>query len=83
MIGRRLHDPWKVSDLQPGDYARAGDGTWWICLPGNGERGTLREHQITEHEDGTITVNPSILFDPTPFAFGWHGHLVRGMWTEA
>jgi hypothetical protein len=32
---------------------------------------------ITEHEDKTITVTPSIWFNsPT----GWHGFLERGVW---
>lgn len=34
--------------------------------------------QITEHEDGAITVRPSIL-DPD----GWHGWLERGIWRSA
>jgi hypothetical protein len=36
--------------------------------------------EITEHEDGTITVRPSIA-DPEPG--GWHGFLSRGVWSAA
>ena len=32
---------------------------WWIYLPGAGI-GRLVNHDVTEHEDGTITVKPSI-----------------------
>lgn len=33
---------------------------------------------ITEHDDGSITVSPSIM-DPG----GWHGRLERGVWMSA
>lgn len=39
-------------------------------------RGALRTHTVTEHEDGTITVSPSIFDAPD----GWHGFLERGVW---
>jgi hypothetical protein len=69
---------------QPGDYCKvtsddpaATDRTvWYICDP-NGWVGRLVNHTVTEHEDGTITVSPSIL-DPRPG--GWHGWLERGEW---
>ena len=56
---------------------------WFIYLPGCGA-GRLSEHKIEEHEDGTITVSPSILMrghnngNPTER----HEHLVHGTWTE-
>jgi hypothetical protein len=31
-------------------------------------------HSVTEHEDGTITVSPSIQGDK------YHGNLIRGVW---
>jgi hypothetical protein len=34
--------------------------------------------EITEHEDGSISVLPSIM-DPT----GWHGYLTNGVWRSA
>lgn len=39
---------------------------------------------LTEHEDGTITVSPSIWLKPTPGVdeHGWHGFLERGVWRE-
>jgi hypothetical protein len=62
-------------------------GLWW-CITPNGEVGTLGKHEITEHEDGTITVSPSILIYPHSYldngeikdSPGWHGFLERGMW---
>jgi hypothetical protein len=61
--------------LPPGSYGEHPDGTWWFRPPGVGHSGPLTEHTITEHEDGTITVEPSILTDEI------HGYLIRGEWT--
>lgn len=49
---------------------------WWIRDP-LGSVGRLTTHTITEHDDGTITVSPSI-YDTSPG--GWHGWLERGVW---
>lgn len=57
---------------------------WMACTP-NGHVGNLSRHDITEHEDGTITVSPSILVS-TSYDGGkttvelWHGYLERGVW---
>lgn len=52
---------------------------WLTRHPGAGHHGRLREgHQVTEHEDGTITVTPSIQCR----VCGWHGYLERGVWRE-
>ena len=58
-------------------------GIWWLYLPGCGI-GNLSNHTITEHEDGTITVHPSILV--TGHDKGErtqrHGYLERGVWRD-
>ncbi len=36
------------------------------------------DHSVTEHADGTITAQPSIL-DESPG--GFHGWLIAGVWT--
>lgn len=66
----------------PGSYGYTNDQ--WYCSTPNGLAGNLYKHQVIEHEDGTITVSPSILVssgsqhkDPS-----WHGYLERGVWTE-
>jgi hypothetical protein len=57
------------------------DGTWLIFIPDCGI-GCLRNHTVTEHEDGTISVVPSILTNghnegvPTQA----HGYLTHGEW---
>lgn len=44
-------------------------------------------HSIVEHEDGTVTVEPSIRQDfrppvgESPGTPAWHGFLRRGVWT--
>jgi hypothetical protein len=81
--GTRLYemkDDW--SDLVEGAYYKLPDGNWAICPPG-GLFGTISStvHTITEHEDGTITVSPSILYHPwQDGTHGWHGFLERGVW---
>lgn len=84
--GRRIPDgaKWYGDDgdsAQPGDYGRVlMDGRWvWRCRTPNGLGGHLDNHEVTEHDDGTITVAPSILCRAG--ALGeWHGYLERGVW---
>lgn len=88
--GRRVADN-KIIEFgnwQPGCYGRVQmeSGEWvWFCIPPNGVPdglGTLVAHTVVEHEDGTITVSPSILVHPAYDAPGWHGYLERGVWRE-
>lgn len=95
MIGKRIEwgerGPWN-----PGDYAFGPDGAWHGITP-SGIGCNLALHKVTEHEDGTITVEPSILVtsphgsggftqDEVNVAFSgtkeWHGFLERGVWRE-
>jgi hypothetical protein len=64
--------------LNPGDYAKF--KTLWVMRAPNGDLGTLRSsnHQIVEHEDGTITVSPSIQFET---GNRYHGYLKAGIWS--
>lgn len=73
--GRRVPDDTKW--FEDGDYGRV-DGVWHARPPGAG-LGTLEAHDVTEHEDGTITVSPSILVTGRTT---WHGYLERGVWRE-
>lgn len=74
MTGRRVPDGGHPS-LAPGDYWKDADGLWWVRPP-RGHMGTLDGHEVTEHENGTITVSPSILSSE------YHGFLERGVWRE-
>lgn len=81
MIGQRIYDSdtWK-----PGEYGKHPLNGHWYCRTPNGELGCLSAHQITEHEDGTITVSPSILVSSRDRNGNnvelWHGYLERGVW---
>lgn len=80
MIGRRLpdYDTGEGVVFAPSDYGRVA-GVWHARAP-KGHLGCLRGHTVTEHEDGTITVSPSILIDDGHTK--WHGYLERGVWRE-
>lgn len=73
--------------MAPGDYGYAKNDPWeaWVCLSPNGLIGALGNHKVTEHEDGTITVSPSILItvdNPDDGNASYHGFLKRGVWEE-
>lgn len=71
------NDDW---DALRGGYWRTHGGVWMCGVPAHGFGiGSLTKHNITEHEDGTITVSPSILFE-TGNGRRWHGYLERGEW---
>lgn len=70
----------------PGEYGKKLCGRWVCCAPKDtGDwftnwHGDLGSHKVIEHEDGTITVEPSIKITSQ---FGvWHGFLERGYWRE-
>mgnify|MGYP001609348307 CR=1 FL=1 len=63
-----------------GDYGRIG-GDWYGCTP-SGDLAGLARHDVTEHEDGTITVAPSILVRDGHEEL-WHGWLEAGIWRSA
>ncbi len=76
MVGQRLADQDWSPATPIGAYWRYAD-RWFAVVP-NGDVADLSKHAVTEHEDGTITVSPSILTrGPTG---EWHGYLERGIW---
>lgn len=57
-------------------YGKDKDGMWWFKHK-NEHAGTLfGTHEVFEHNDGTITVSPSIV------GFGIHGYLEHGEWRD-
>ncbi len=88
MKGRRVYDD--ADDpglaLAPGDYGKdSRNGLWYVRPPGeNSMMGSLARHDVVEHDDGTITVSPSILIDypNTDGGWTWHGYLEKGIWRE-
>ena len=79
---------WLPRDIErPATYGRAtaeqtvGRRTgWWQITCPDGSGGSLNPeiHTIVEHEDGTITVSPSIDVSQRKPG-GWHGWLRRGV----
>jgi len=67
----------------PGTYGKDAEGSWWVHVPIEGATGArISLHTVTEHEDGTITVSPSILMNFGRRGVTWHGYLERGVWRE-
>lgn len=80
IVGKRQD----VDDTHPvlnaGEYGNC-DGFWMGVPPGTDLLAGLSKHEVTEHEDGTITVSPSILVRDWR-GNQWHGYLERGVWRE-
>ena len=62
-------------------------GEWYIYFPdgkGDGLCGGLANHKVEEHEDGTISVTPSIQTWSAGESreSGRHGYLIKGIWSE-
>ncbi len=65
--------------LAEGDYGiHPRDGQWYARPPGM-HTGSLQNHAVEEHEDGTITVSPSIRIADGR-GKSWYGYLRRGVW---
>jgi hypothetical protein len=74
----------KYEDLDETKYCYyKSNEVWYLYMPGCG-LGSLANHQIVEHSDGTITASPSIL--TTGHHDGKqvqkHGYLERGVWRD-
>jgi hypothetical protein len=77
MQGKRVD--WPEGLMNPGEYAKH-EGVWYAVTP-NDHYANLAAHSVTEHEDGTITVSPSIRVYDTERDL-WHGFLERGVWRQ-
>lgn len=83
-------DEYPFPRLKAGEYGKDKDGLWHCIPPGTDLLGSLGEgsglpgkgHKVVEHEDGTITVSPSILIRAGRAGQSWHGYLERGVWRE-
>lgn len=67
-------------ELLPGEYGKwnrghlpLGAGEWFAVPPGTDLVANLSSHSVSEHEDGTVTVSPSILVQNGKES--WHGFL--------
>lgn len=69
----------------PGSYMKvlkADGSTWcWYIRDPNGDCASIGfgTHAVTEYDDDTISVSPSIV---VPHGQRWHGFLERGVWRQ-
>lgn len=83
--GRRVYPGDAYGSFAEGDYGKITSGPrsgHWMARPPGSHIGDLDAHTVTEHEDGTITVSPSILITlGAPGDAGdYHGYLEAGVW---
>lgn len=52
------------------------DGRWWFKHKDEHAGTLFGTHVVTEHEDGTISVTPSIV------GVGIHGYITHGVWRD-
>jgi hypothetical protein len=65
-------------ELKEGEYKKH-NGIWYARPPASENMvANLKAHSVIEHEDGTITVSPSILIT-TWNKRRWHGYLKNGI----
>lgn len=69
-------------ELEPAEYALHPHDQHWYGRTPNGHLCNLSAHVVVEHDDGTITVSPSIAVSTGPNDVVWHGFLERGIWRE-
>ena len=83
MKGRRIY-PNEAGEMwfAEGDYGKGPDGVW-RARPFGASLGSLEAHEVKEHEDGTITVSPSVLISQGAGLPEWHGYLEGGVWRQA
>lgn len=83
MMGRRREDflsdqpGFRWEDVAPGDYWKTRGDRWHLIAPSGEHGGADARWSVTEHDDGTITISPSLFFNSP---HGWHGFLERGIW---
>lgn len=64
-------------ELEAGEYCNY-QGIWYGVPPGTDLLAAFTQHNVTEHDDGRISVNPSILVKDHQSR--WHGYLHLGAW---
>ena len=82
-VGKRA-DGKEPHELLSGEYGQwtADSGNWYARTPDGAHVANLSGHKVIEHDDGTITVVPSILCSAGD-GHDWHGFLEGGVWRLA
>lgn len=80
MTAKRINGFLEIKSDEISYYKKAGL-VWMFYHPDCG-LGSLEDHNVTEHEDGTITVIPSILITTKHKGkkVTVHGYLTKGVW---
>lgn len=82
MNGSRVYDK-GPHQLLEGEYVNW-EGGWYAHCPGPDDLvANVSGHKVTEHEDGTISVSPSIRCTDGAAGHSYHGYLERGVWRPA
>lgn len=71
-----------IHDIEEGGWGLY-NGEWCVRPPGARVAAKITKHTVTEHEDGTITVEPSIVYSTSDRPDYYHGYLEHGVWREA
>jgi hypothetical protein len=81
MVSKRVEN-YEARDSKEVSYWKTEQGSFLVYFPLADLLGNLAAHTITEHEDGTITVTPSILVTAAWRNARVHGYLTRGEWKD-
>lgn len=85
LVGRRVPG-FDWHEWMAGDYGYSIEDNAWIGITPNGHPANLGSHQVTELDNGTITVSPSIKVSTSRRDKDvelWHGYLELGIWRKA
>lgn len=53
--------------LRAGDYIKAPKAGYWVVKTPNGIVASIMNHKVIEHDDGTITVSPSVVTESVEY----------------
>lgn len=90
MNGTRVYNK-GPHELLPGEYGKYEEDGNFYGIPPDADPeeymcANLSGHKVEEHEDGTITVSPSIRIGGRNISgvrVEWHGYLEKGVWRLA
>lgn len=74
--------------LEAGEYGKDSEGRWFARVPSEAVFGPIwlnnpeNAWTVQEHNDGTVSVSPSIHSIGPNNETLWHGFLRRGVWEE-
>jgi len=72
----------RITAIPDGGWAKTENG-WYVRPPGTRRAASIQGHDVVEHDDGTITVTPSLRYSSWNRNDYWHGWLTAGQWSVA